>query len=76
MTTAVLYQLQLDSVSDSMFKILGARRLATCPALATSTAQDLVNHVAMDVGESPVEAVVAEREPLVIDAEQMQHGGM
>ena len=30
----------------------------------------------MDVGEATVDAVVAVGEPLVIDAEEMEHGGV
>src|SRR5277367_1516368 len=29
-----------------------------------------------DVGESAVDAVVADREPFVVDAQQVQHGGV
>ena len=38
--------------------------------------QDLVNDLAVDVGQPAVDAVVAERQPLVVDAEQVQDRGV
>ena len=38
--------------------------------------QQFANHPAVNVGQAAVDAVVAEREPLVIDAQQVQHRGV
>src|SRR6266699_5790521 len=41
-----------------------------------SSRKDVRNHFAMDVGETPVGATVAERQFLVIDSQQVQHRRM
>src|SRR5690349_19832357 len=41
-----------------------------------SSGEDRLDHGPFDVGEPEVPAVVAECQPLVIEAEQVQHGSM
>src|SRR4051794_15863243 len=41
-----------------------------------TSGQDLPDHFSVDVGETPVDAVVPEREPAVVDAEQVEHRRM
>src|SRR6266404_1793740 len=45
-------------------------------AMRTMSRQDVRDDLAVDVGEPPVGAVVAEGEFLVIDSQQVQHRGM
>ena len=42
----------------------------------SQSVSDLVDQFAVDVGQAAVDAVVAIREPLVIDTQQVQHGGV
>src|SRR5215472_5268518 len=38
--------------------------------------QDLHDHIAVDVGQAPIDAIMAEGQFLVVDAELMQNGGV
>src|SRR5437660_724313 len=43
---------------------------------AGSSGQDGVDGLAVDVGQAAVDAVVVVGQPLVVDAEELQHGGV
>src|SRR5438046_4191108 len=46
------------------------------PSLDESCVDDLRHHLPIDVGEPEIAAAVTEREPFMIEAEQMQEGGV
>src|SRR6188768_1704178 len=52
-----------------------ARRLRST-TLPTTLLEDVFDDAASDVGQPMMAALVLEGQPLVIDSEQMQHGGM
>ena len=41
-----------------------------------NSVKKLVPHFSMNVGKPPPDAVVIKREPFMVDAQQMQHGGV
>ena len=43
---------------------------------APSSAQNLVNHLAVYIGQTAIDAVVGEGETRVVDAEKVQNGGV
>src|SRR5262245_19741985 len=67
---------KLQSFARSLFEAGGRRtRLSRCGIRTRChSRQDLVNHMPVDVGEPAVDAVVANAQSLVIDAEQVQNG--
>ena len=48
-----------------------ACRISMALAIADRSGDDFVNHMAMHVGEASVGAVVAERQPFVVEAQQV-----
>ena len=53
-------------------EFFGFRRQAAFVTLQLTT-KDFLDHIAMDIGQSPVDSVVTESELLVINAELMQN---
>src|SRR5262245_21120212 len=51
-------------------------RAASAPRPPAFSGQQLLDHMPMHVGEAAVDAVVAHRQLLVVDAQKMQHGGV
>ena len=55
--------------------IVCCRKFGAAPSTALSR-QDFFHHVAVHVGEAKVSALEGVGEAFVVDAEQMQHGGV
>src|SRR5262245_51769902 len=58
------------------FAATSARRQATCRASTAPAAsgQNFLHHVAVHIGQPEVAALEPEREPFVVDPQQVQHG--
>ena len=52
------------------------RRRTLCAVFALFSRQDFVDHVAVNVGQSSLGAVVVEAEPRVIEPQQVQDRGV
>ena len=52
------------------------QRIHSIYRFAIDSRNDLLDHVPVHVGQAAVDAVVAEGQPLVVDAEQVQHRGV
>ena len=51
------------------------RHRVSC-VVASCSRQDLLHHLAFHIGEAEIAATVAIREPFVVEAEEVQHGGV
>src|SRR5262249_52972084 len=76
-STRSFYSGSSAASSSSTFSFDGKPRLASgaVPAYAPS-GQDRSDDFAVDVGESPLDSVVVERQSLVVDSEQVQDSGV
>jgi hypothetical protein len=46
------------------------------PVISNGSREYVTHHMPMHIRQPPADAIVVERQPLVIDAEQVQHGRM
>src|SRR5262245_53066377 len=62
--------------SDAAGKLAIRIYLTACLCVSFASGQDSADHISVDVGQTIVAAGMAEREPFVIQAEQMEDRGV